>query len=170
MRRLELVVIAILLLTSTGCGGGPFRAVHTGRDEGYLRFVGGRPGQTVYVDGVQRGSAEEFNGKPGILATTSGLRTRLYYWGQYEDSLHTRVTDASPEGRQKAFRMLEQTIQAAEQAGQRVPPGVYADYGYQGNRPDEAVRYLRKEVELYPEAKPLMDSIISRIVQQQTKP
>jgi hypothetical protein len=54
-----------------------------------------------------------------------------------------------------------------------VPPGVYADYGYllyQGNRPDEAVRYLRKEVELYPEAKPLMDSIISRIVQQQTKP
>ena len=75
MRRLELVVIAILLLTSTGCGGGPFRAVHTGRDEGYLRFVGGRPGQTVYVDGVQRGSAEEFNGKPGILATTSGLRT-----------------------------------------------------------------------------------------------
>ena len=108
-----------------------------------------------------------------LASALGGCAPRLYYWGQYEDSLHTRVTDASPEGRQKAFRMLEQTIQAAEQAGQRVPPGVYADYGYllyQGNRPDEAVRYLRKEVELYPEAKPLMDSIISRIVQQQTKP
>jgi hypothetical protein len=105
--------------------------------------------------------------------TLGGCATRLYQWGQYEDSLHTRVVDVSPEGRQKAFRMLEQTIQAAEQAGQRVPPGVYADYGYllyRGNRPDDAVRYLRKEAELYPEAKPLMDSVISRIEQQQTKP
>jgi hypothetical protein len=102
-----------------------------------------------------------------------GCAPRLYHWGQYEDSLHTRVTDASAEGRQKAFRMLEQTIQEAEQTGQRVPPGVYADYGYllyQSTRPDDAVRYLRKEAELYPEAKPLMDSVISRIDQKRTKP
>lgn len=107
------------------------------------------------------------------VSALGGCAPRLYQWGQYEDSLHTRVTDASPEGRQKAFRMLEQTIQEAEQAGQRVPPGVYADYGYllyRGNRPDDAVRYLRKEAELYPEAKPLMDSVISRIEQKQTKP
>ena len=107
------------------------------------------------------------------VSALGGCAPRLYHWGQYEDSLHTRVTDASPEGRQKAFRMLEQTIQGAEQAGQRVPPGVYADYGYllyQGNRPDDAVRYLRKEAELYPEAKPLMDSVISRIEQKRTKP
>jgi len=75
MRRLGPVVIGMLLLTAIGCGGGPYRAVHTGRDEGYLRFLGGRPGQIVYVDGVQRGSAEEFSGKPGVLATTPGLRT-----------------------------------------------------------------------------------------------
>ena len=110
-----------------------------------------------------------------ILAVSAlgGCATRLYHWGQYEDSLHTRVTDASAEGRQKAFLMLEQTIQQAEQAGQRVPPGVYADYGYllyQRNRPNEAVRYLRKEAELYPEAKPLMESMISRIDQKQAKP
>ena len=102
-----------------------------------------------------------------------GCASQLYGWGQYEDSLYTRVTDASAEGRQKAFGMLEQTIQRAEQAGQRVPPGVYGDYGYllyQSNRPDDAVRYFRKEAELYPEAKPLMDSVISRIDQKRTKP
>jgi hypothetical protein len=75
MRRLGPVVIAMLLLTAVGCGGGPYRTVHTGRDEGYLRFVGGRPGQIVYVDGVPRGSAEEFSGKPGVLAAPPGLRT-----------------------------------------------------------------------------------------------
>ena len=75
MRRLELAVICMLLLTATGCGGGPYRTVYTGRDEGYLRFSGGRPGQTVYVDGGQQGSTEEFSGKPGVLATTPGLRT-----------------------------------------------------------------------------------------------
>jgi len=75
MRRLGSVVISMLLLTATGCGGGPYRTVHTGRDEGYLRFSGGRPGQTVYVDGLPRGSAEEFSGNPGVLATTPGLRT-----------------------------------------------------------------------------------------------
>jgi hypothetical protein len=102
-----------------------------------------------------------------------GCAPRLYHWGQYEDSLHARVSDASPEGRQKAFRMLEQTIQSAEQSGQRVPPGVYADYGYllyRSNRLDEAVSYFRKEADVYPEARPLMDAVISRIDQRRTKP
>ncbi len=75
MRKLAVVVICMLFLTAAGCGGGPYRTVHTGRDEGYLRFSGGRPGQIIYVDGVQRGATEEFNGKPGVLATTPGLRT-----------------------------------------------------------------------------------------------
>jgi len=75
MRTLGSMVIGMLLLTATGCGGGPYRTVHTGRDEGYLRFSGGRPGQIVYVDGVQRGAAEEFSGKPGVLGISPGLRT-----------------------------------------------------------------------------------------------
>jgi hypothetical protein len=75
MRGLYLMAIGLLLLGTTGCGGGPYRSVHAGRDEGYLRFSGARPGQTVYVDGVGRGSTEDFAGSPGVLATPSGLRT-----------------------------------------------------------------------------------------------
>src|SRR4051812_7889018 len=74
MGTVRLVVGGMLLLTLTGCGGGPYRTTQTGRDEGYLRFSGARSGQSVYVDGVQLGSAEEFSGKPGVLATTPGLR------------------------------------------------------------------------------------------------
>jgi hypothetical protein len=96
----------------------------------------------------------------------AGCAQRLYHWGDYEDSLHVRVRDASPEGRQKAFRMLENTIEDAQRTGRRVPPGVYADYGYllyRSQRADEAVRFFRQEAELYPEARPLMDAVISRI-------
>ena len=75
MRSFRVMVIGVLLAATTGCGGGPYRTAQTGRDEGYLRFSGGRPGQTIYVDGIQKGLAEEFNGKPGVLATSSGLRT-----------------------------------------------------------------------------------------------
>ena len=105
--------------------------------------------------------------------SVAGCASPLYSWGQYEDSLHTRMTDASAEGKQRAFGMLEKTIREAEQAGQRVPPGVYADYGYllyRGNQPEEAVRYFRREAELYPESKPLMDSVISRINQKKASP
>jgi len=107
------------------------------------------------------------------VCVLGGCAPKLYHWGEYEDSLHTRVTDTSPEGTQKAFLMLEATVRAAEASGQRVPPGMYADYGYllyQSNRLEEAVRYFRKEAELYRESRPLMESVISRIDQKKPTP
>ena len=102
-----------------------------------------------------------------------GCAQARYHWGDYEESLYTRVTDASQDGSQKAFRMLEATIQAAEAAAQRVPPGVYADYAYllyRNNRLDEAARYFRKEADLYRESRPLIESILSRIEQKGRQP
>lgn len=75
MHSVVLLAAGALLLSLLGCGGGPYRTTNAGRDEGYLLFSGGRAGQSVYVDGVRRGSAEEFNGKPGVLATAPGLRS-----------------------------------------------------------------------------------------------
>lgn len=75
MRTLGFVVIGILISVSGGCGGGPYRTADTARDEGYLLFSGARPGHTVYIDGVLRGRAEAFGGKPAVLAATPGLRT-----------------------------------------------------------------------------------------------
>lgn len=108
----------------------------------------------------------------GLLAISvlAGCTRPLYHWGQYEESLHTRVTDTSLEGRQKAFVMLEATILSAEQTGQRVPPGIHADYGYllyRANRMNEAVLHFRKEAALYPESRMLMESVISRVAQRQ---
>ena len=93
----------------------------------------------------------------------------IYHWGEYENSLYKRQTDASEQGQMEAFKMLEVTIQEAEAKNYRVPPGVYADYGYflfKQGKPDEAIMYLRKEAEIYKESKYLMDSVISRIEQK----
>ena len=75
MEMLRVAVALVVLLVAVGCGGGPYRTAHTAPGEGYLRFSGERSGQHVYVDGVERGSTDEFTGKPGVLAIAPGLRT-----------------------------------------------------------------------------------------------
>jgi len=65
--------------------------------------------------------------------------------------------------------MLEAIVLEADAKNYRVPPGVYADYGYllfKQGKPDQAITYFRKEAVLYKESKYLMDSIISRIEQR----
>lgn len=68
------LALALLITATAGCGGGPYRRVDTGRDEGYVLFSGGRSSQEVYVDGVNRGTANDFDGKPDVLAVVPGVR------------------------------------------------------------------------------------------------
>ena len=90
----------------------------------------------------------------------------LYHWGKYEKNLYLRATDTSEKAQAEALRMLEATINEAEQNNARLAPGVYADYGYllfKQGRSQEALVNFKKEAELYPESKYFMDSVISRI-------
>ncbi len=90
----------------------------------------------------------------------------LYYWGGYEDSLYLRERDSSEAAREKAFGMVAETIQQAGADGKKVPPGVYADYGYllfRQGRKGESVEAFRKEAELYPESRYFMDAVIARV-------
>lgn len=101
-----------------------------------------------------------------LLTVAACAPTPLFYWGQYEESLYERHKDPSEQGQAVAFKMLEVTIQEAEANKARVPPGVYADYGYllfKQGRVDDAIAYFRKEAETYAESRYLMESIISRI-------
>ena len=54
----------------------------------------------------------------------------LYHWGEYEENLYLRATDTSEKAQAEAVRMLESTINEAEENNARLAPGVYADYGY----------------------------------------
>lgn len=69
--------------------------------------------------------------------------------------------------------MLASTInQPQPSVTQKVGPGIHADYGYlllKQGRQDEAIAELEKEAALYPEAKPLMETMISRITERKKK-
>lgn len=87
----------------------------------------------------------------------------LFYWGDYESSLYQRYVEQNPS---QAEAYLKQTIAEAERANYRIPPGVYADYGYLLYRRDEkraAIAYFGKEKKLYPESTLLMDKLIERV-------
>lgn len=91
----------------------------------------------------------------------------LYYWGDYEESLYDRYVENDP---QQAYDHLKQTILEAESQKRRVPPGIYADYGFMlFSRGDlaGAITYFRQEQSLYPESTALMAKLISKIEQKQ---
>ncbi|MBI3767873.1 MAG: DUF4810 domain-containing protein [Deltaproteobacteria bacterium] len=92
----------------------------------------------------------------------------LYHWGRYEDSLYKRSVDGDGD---EARTAVEETIEAAEHHGQRVPPGVYADYGFllfQRGQHDLAARYFGKEAQAFPESAALMNRLIAKIQERET--
>lgn len=100
------------------------------------------------------------------LFLLSGCATELFYWGKYEDSLIERYVDNDQAHTEAHLREL---VTEAESEHKRVPPGVYADYGFTlFKRGDKAgaISYFEKERQLYPESTPFMTKLIEKIKQQ----
>lgn len=109
----------------------------------------------------------------GFVALTGSLgcatqSTSTFYWGDYEKSLYRRYAEG--DAAYVDVYLLE-TIRSAEQRQLRLPPGVYADYGfllYKRGDYDGALAYFEKEKRLFPESTALMAKLIERIQQQKT--
>ncbi len=83
-----------------------------------------------------------------------------YYWGEYEPRLYAYYRD--PEALEPLMADLESTLAEGEET-QRVPPGLYAEYGYFlmiKNQHGEAIAYFNKEKTTWPESTVLMDKMI----------
>jgi hypothetical protein len=84
-----------------------------------------------------------------------------YAWGSYESSLyqHYRTPGNSAEFAQR----LSETIGKAETSGQKVPPGVYAEYGQvllESGNSKQATVFFEKEKVAWPESTVLMTTMI----------
>lgn len=100
------------------------------------------------------------------LSISACLPSKQFYWGSYEESLYARQQHAGAGGETDAATMLLATINEAQNANMKVGPGIHADYGYllfKQGKADEAIGELQKEAALYPESKPLMETMVSRI-------
>ena len=100
------------------------------------------------------------------LSVSACLPAKQFYWGSYEESLYSRQQHAGAGGEAEAATMLLATINEAQANNGKVGPGIHADYGYllfKQGKTDEANTELLKEAALYPESKPLMETMFSLI-------
>lgn len=86
---------------------------------------------------------------------------RIYTWSNYDEALYAHYRN--PQDRQRWVEALRRAILSAEREGRRVPPGLYAEFGYalyeEGKMPD-AVVYFEKEKAKWPESRVLMETMI----------
>jgi len=84
-----------------------------------------------------------------------------YLWGDYDSVLYSHY--ANPQDTERYVERLGQIVQKAEVEKDKVPPGLYAEYGYalfEAGRLDEAITYYKKEREQWEESQVFMDKMI----------
>lgn len=95
-----------------------------------------------------------------VLLSLTACAQNLYVWNDYDSTLYEYYKN--PTERAKFIEALEEAILKAEESG-RVPPGIYAEYGYaqyeEGNFTD-AITYFQKEYDKWPESRILMQKMI----------
>lgn len=102
-----------------------------------------------------------------LLVSACAQQPTLYSWGNYQPSLlgyYKNSIDAA-----KFTENLRITIEKAEATNGKVPPGLYAEYGFElletGNE-QQALLMFAKEKKNWPEAAEFMDRIAERLTQK----
>jgi len=104
-----------------------------------------------------------------VLALSSCNTTRsLYSWYDYEDATYQYNKKATEELQVKMLAQYNKLVEKQKGTRGIVPPGMYAEYGYQlykTGKKEEGLGFLKKEIALYPES----EKYISRIIKQLEK-
>ncbi|HEX9191122.1 MAG TPA: DUF4810 domain-containing protein [Candidatus Deferrimicrobiaceae bacterium] len=86
---------------------------------------------------------------------------RAYYWGDYDSALYSHYQN--PQETERYVERLGEIIRKAEVEKDKVPPGLYAEYGYalfEAGRLDDAIVYYKKERDEWQESVVFMDKMI----------
>jgi hypothetical protein len=97
------------------------------------------------------------------LVSTGCATKKMYYFGNYSNTLYSFEKNQNDESLLKHRQELETLITESESRNLPVPPGIYAELGYinlKSNNSKEAIRLFQAESQLYPESKHLMDRLI----------
>lgn len=100
-----------------------------------------------------------------VIMSCSSPEKTLYSWYNYEDATYQynkKRTDKLHENMMSQYLLMTEKQKGVRKT---VPPGLYAEYGFalcQSGKREEGLNYLKKEIELYPEA----EGFISRIIKQ----
>lgn len=103
------------------------------------------------------------------LASCSTSTKALYSWYDYEDATYTYGKKATPELYTKMMKEYAKMEEKQKGVRKVVPPGFNAEYGYllyKEGKKEEGLKYLNKEIEMYPESKTYVSRIIKQIEKQ----
>lgn len=101
-----------------------------------------------------------------LMLAACNSKSPYMYWGNYSQSLYDYKKEPTPETRANHAEQLEHIIERSDSLKITPPPGVcaelgklYIDMGQQA----KGIAMLNKEVELYPEAQPLMTMVLKQV-------
>jgi hypothetical protein len=97
------------------------------------------------------------------LAAAGCAPQKMYYFGNYSNTLYSFEKNQNGESLLKHKQEIETVITESELRNLPVPPGIYAELGYlnlKSNNSKEAIRLFQSESQLYPESRHLMDRLI----------
>lgn len=105
-----------------------------------------------------------------LLVSASGCAgNRMYTWGNYDETLYTHYKN--PQDHETHLEKLKELVTGAETTGGgKVPPGLYAEYGFalfEAGRMDEARMYFGKEKDKWPESAVIMDKMLRNMQRQE---
>lgn len=93
-----------------------------------------------------------------------------YRWGNYEDALLAHYQNPQD---QKAFvASLKTIILESERSGTKIPPGIYAEYGfalYEEGATADAIAYFQREADAWPASRAFMEKMVAN-AQRMPKP
>jgi hypothetical protein len=107
-----------------------------------------------------------------LAAATVGCATSQanYHWGNYDDALFSLYRN--PQDQQAFVASLKTIILESERSGTKIPPGIYAEYGYalyEEGKTADAVAYFQREADAWPPSRAFMEKMIAN-AQRQPRP
>lgn len=99
-------------------------------------------------------------------------KNKMYYWGNYSDSLYHAKKDPCVESLAEHKKVLENIVKESKKRNMRIPPGVCAELGYLyavNNSTKKAIELFQMEKQTYPESTILMDRLIMQAEKRASK-
>jgi hypothetical protein len=102
-----------------------------------------------------------------FLSLLGGCASKLYYFGDYSESLYAYKKTPNEKTMKKHTDELKDIIQESKDKNIRVPPGIYCEYAYmllQQGKKDDALQQIQLEEQTYPESRTFTTRLRNMIV------
>ncbi|MBQ4421382.1 MAG: DUF4810 domain-containing protein [Bacteroidales bacterium] len=99
-----------------------------------------------------------------VFLSSCSINTK-YSWYNYNDASYKYYKQQTEETKKDLMEAYEKMLNNQKGTRNIVPPGLCAEYGYilcSEGKKQEGIKYLKMEIELYPES----EIFISRIIKQ----